>query len=157
MRIQLSNGEYLTIDVRKKHVKNMTLRVYPDGAIKATAPVGVSDVSIRRFIEEKKNWLAKHVQRTQEDKPDGREEDVVRLLGNAYPYHVVREKRNDVVVREEDIIICCREGSKPMAVLDWWWRKTALEYYQLYVEKWTTKLAGIIPRRPRIVHESRRQ
>ena len=58
---QLSIGNArLTIDVVKKDIKNLHLRVYPpDGKVRITSPLRVDDETIRLFALSKLKWIEK--------------------------------------------------------------------------------------------------
>ncbi|HBU12110.1 MAG TPA: hypothetical protein DEB31_05090 [Clostridiales bacterium] len=149
MRVSFKNGNAVNIDVHKKHVKNITLRVYPNGAVKVSAPFGAPDAAIRNFVDSKADWLMRHVARAR-DKKEPPAENTVRLLGALLPFRTERSMKNGVDVLDNEVVIRTKDGSEPARVLDAWWRKTALAYYELYMDKWMEKLCGEIPARPRI-------
>ncbi len=49
----------MDIEIIKKSVKNLTLRIYPDGKIKLTAPRRTRDEYIKYFLEKKQPWIEK--------------------------------------------------------------------------------------------------
>lgn len=56
--------EGITIPVVKKKMKNMYIRVTPpEGEVKLTAPIGVSDDDIREFALSKIDWIKKQQER----------------------------------------------------------------------------------------------
>ena len=51
------NNRY-TIEVTRKKIKNMYLRVKDtDGTLSVSAPYGMSDTEIRKFVESKSDWI----------------------------------------------------------------------------------------------------
>ena len=51
------NNRY-TIEVTRKRIKNMYLRVKDtDGTLSVSAPYGMSDTEIRKFVESKSDWI----------------------------------------------------------------------------------------------------
>ena len=57
----------ITIEVIRKHMKNMHLRMYPaTGQIKITAPFRVSEETIRRFALSKVDWIRRHQKKYRE-------------------------------------------------------------------------------------------
>ncbi len=58
------NGQ--EIEITKKHVKNINLRVYPDGHIKASVPTNTSDLAVKSYIESKEEWINLHLRRFEE-------------------------------------------------------------------------------------------
>jgi hypothetical protein len=52
--------ENIAITVERKNIKNMYIRILPpDGDIKVSAPLSVSDEDIARFVKSKKEWILK--------------------------------------------------------------------------------------------------
>ena len=47
----------LHVRVTRKRIKNVNLRVKPDGQVEVSAPHAVSDVFIRAFVREKADWI----------------------------------------------------------------------------------------------------
>lgn len=56
------NNRY-TIEVTRKRIKNMYLRVKnTDGTLSVSAPYGMSDTEIRKFVESKSDWIERTMQ-----------------------------------------------------------------------------------------------
>lgn len=56
------NNRY-TIEVTRKRIKNMYLRVKDtDGTLSVSAPYGMSDTEIRKFVESKSDWIERTMQ-----------------------------------------------------------------------------------------------
>lgn len=56
------NNRY-TIEVTRKRIKNMYLRVKDtDGTLSVSAPYGMSDREIRKFVESKSDWIERTMQ-----------------------------------------------------------------------------------------------
>ena len=56
------NNRY-TIEVTRKRIKNMYLRVKDtDGTLSVSAPYGMSDAEIRKFVESKSDWIERIMQ-----------------------------------------------------------------------------------------------
>lgn len=66
--------------------RTISLEITPSGQVLLRAPRHMSEVEIQRFVEEKSSWLAKHLQRKEEDmdslRAEGRftEEEIERLI-----------------------------------------------------------------------------
>ena len=50
----------LDIQVTKKAIRNMYLRVGADGSIRVSAPLKMPECDIRRFIRERMDWIEEH-------------------------------------------------------------------------------------------------
>lgn len=58
----------ITITLERKNIKNMYLRILPpNGEVKVSAPLSISDESIANFIKSKKDWILKKQQYIQEN------------------------------------------------------------------------------------------
>ena len=56
------NNRY-TIEVTRKRIKNIYLRVKnTDGTLSVSAPYGMSDTEIRKFVESKSDWIERTMQ-----------------------------------------------------------------------------------------------
>ena len=56
------NNRY-TIEVTRKRIKNMYLRVKDtDGTLSVSAPYGMSNTEIRKFVESKSDWIERTMQ-----------------------------------------------------------------------------------------------
>jgi predicted metal-dependent hydrolase len=56
--------EGLTVQVIRKRIRNLNLRIYPpDGRARVTAPLSMSDDVIKEFISRKLVWIRRHADR----------------------------------------------------------------------------------------------
>lgn len=56
----------IEFELIRKRIKNMHLRIYPpDGAVRVSAPLRMSESSIARFVELKASWILKQQMRIQ--------------------------------------------------------------------------------------------
>ena len=63
----------MRIEVTRKRIKNMYLRVTDDGRIVVSAPLRASDKEIRTFVESRADWIKKALTRAEtraENLPD---------------------------------------------------------------------------------------
>ena len=58
------NGQ--EIEITRKQVKNINLRVYPDGKIKASIPLNTRNSAVKSYIESKEEWINAQLQRFEE-------------------------------------------------------------------------------------------
>lgn len=56
-------GTPLQVEVTRKRVKNLNLRVHADGHVTLSAPIYASEAAIRDFLERKSAWIAQRVAR----------------------------------------------------------------------------------------------
>ena len=51
----------IQIDVVKKDIKNLNLRVKPSGQVRISCPVHTRDETVRQFANSKMSWIKKHL------------------------------------------------------------------------------------------------
>lgn len=75
-----------TIKLIRSNRRTVSLEITPSGQVLVRAPRHISEAEIQRFVEEKSSWLAKHLQRKEEDmdslQAEGRftEEEIEKML-----------------------------------------------------------------------------
>ncbi|MGI6153741.1 MAG: M48 family metallopeptidase [Christensenellaceae bacterium] len=140
MKITLDSGRIVDIHVKRKNIKNMILRVYPDGSVGLSIPRAVTQREAAAFADTKRNWLEKHLQRAEEKKPQ-QQACELRILGRVFGMEVRQGEKNEVRVEKDTIIITAKDPSTHMRVLDKWWRKAAYDCYAAYADG-LVKLVG---------------
>lgn len=53
----------IVVEVRRKSVKNLTLRINATGQIKLSAPLRLSQTTIQTFLNQKEHWITTHLAR----------------------------------------------------------------------------------------------
>ena len=56
------------LTITRKKIKNMYLRVHPDGTVTVSAPKRLSDKAIREFVNSKTDWIEAQLQKLEERK-----------------------------------------------------------------------------------------
>jgi len=148
MRISLSGGKSIDIDVERKRVKRITLRIYPDGAARVSAPFFSSGGSIKNFVESKKNWIEKCLDKRAE--AANRKENTIRILGVEHDIVERRGGAESVEIERGRLVLTGRAGADHQKTLSNWWLKSAENYYNMLADKWVGRLAGEGIARPRI-------
>ncbi len=97
----------LAIEVIKKPIKNMHLRIYPpDGLVKVSAPIHFKEKTIRIFLQEHSLWIDTQRKRIKERAP---EKEELLQTGSLIPF----KGQNHLFILEEHhgpSHIECREG-----------------------------------------------
>lgn len=87
--MQLTN---LPITITRKKIKNMYLRVHPDGTVSVSAPKRLSDKAIREFVNSKADWIEAQLKKLEERKKSEskagtkRSAEAVYLTGEIHYY-----------------------------------------------------------------------
>ena len=147
-QLRVSN---LAIDVVKKKIKNMHLKVYPAGRVRISAPLRVKDEAIRRFALSKLAWIEKQrlnfIRQVPEPKPGYVSGESHYFLGKRYLlkvlYHDAPPKVD--ISNESHILLYVREESdleRRESVMQGWYRAKLKEVAPPLIEKWQ-KVIGV--------------
>ena len=99
----------ITVDITRKNVKNINLRVYPtDGRVSISCPAMLSHKKILQFTEERIDWIKKHLEkphRISPKKPDYVSGEVHSIWGEKKVLTVSESKkpRRAFVLNDEEI------------------------------------------------------
>lgn len=147
MRVQLRNGEEILIDVARKNVSQLTLKVYSDGAVRLTAPSSMPEQELRGFAERHVLWIERRLRERVNNDPDG----TVRLEGDALSLEQRETSRGTAV--EQDNAHLVISGPTPAArqkAFDSWWRGKVIATCSQFMDKWYPVLAQRGYDRPQI-------
>ena len=142
MQIEISG---IKIEIQKKNIKNLHLAVLPpDGKVRVSAPLHLSDESITMFIRTKLGWIKKQ-QAKFERQPRQSEREYVSgetlyLFGQQYFLRVEYSyKGNSVVLEGNEAILTVRKestASQREAFVNEWYRSILKEKIEIYLPKW---------------------
>lgn len=135
----------LDIDVVKKDIKNLHLRVYPpDGRVCITSPRRLDDETIREFAIAKIDWIeksrAKFRARPRQSPPEYISGESHYYKGDRYLLNVIQhDSTPKVIVRENYIYLYVRYGSiaeqREQVLMDWYRQQLKAEIPEL-IAKW---------------------
>ena len=142
MQIEISG---IKIEIQKKNIKNLHLAVLPpDGKVRVSAPMHLSDESITMFIRTKLGWIKKQ-QAKFERQPRQSEREYVSgetlyLFGQQYFLRVEYSyKGNSLVLEGNEAILTVRKESNAKqreAFVNEWYRSKLKEKIEIYLPKW---------------------
>lgn len=142
MQIEISG---IKIEIQKKNIKNLHLAVLPpDGKVRVSAPMHLSDESITMFIRTKLGWIKKQ-QAKFERQPRQSEREYVSgetlyLFGQQYFLRVEYSyKGNSLVLEGNEAILTVRKestASQREAFVNEWYRSKLKEKIEIYLPKW---------------------
>lgn len=135
----------ITIEIHRKAIKNMNLRIYPpDGRVRVSAPLRLSLDDIRTQLETKREWL-----RTQRTKlqtlpsvttPTLCTGETHYFLGQAYPLLILENQaRPYVSLQDNSLIINTKTGTtslEKMARLNRWYQLQMQALIPDLIKKW---------------------
>lgn len=145
-QIQIEN---ITVDVVRKNIKHIHLRVYlPTGSVRISAPTRMDLDTIRIFVISKLSWIQKQQAKLKKQGTEAPREYVNKeshyFNGKRYLLKVVeREAAPGVVLKHTTIELHVRPGSSRdtrKAILDEWYRQQLKERLPALIQKWEKKM-----------------
>ena len=142
MQIELSG---ITIDIQKKNIKNMHLAVLPpDGKVRVSAPMHLSDESIAMFVRTKLVWIKKQQEKFANQPRQSEREyisgETLYVFGKQYFLRVMYSyKGNSLVLKGNEAILTVRKESTARqreAFVNEWYRDLLKERINVYLPKW---------------------
>ena len=142
MQIEISGIE---IEVQKKNIKNLHLVVAPpDGKVRVSAPMHLSDDSIKMFVRTKLSWIKKQQEKFEKQPRQSEREyvsgETLYVFGQQYFLRVEYSyKGNSLVLSGNEAILTVRKESKPKqreAFVNEWYRALLKEKVETYLPKW---------------------
>lgn len=142
MRIEISG---IKIDVQKKNIKNLHLVVAPpDGKVRVSAPVHLSDESITMFVRTKLGWIKKQQEKFKKQPRQSEREyvsgETLYVFGRQYFLRVEYSyKGNSLVLEGNEAILTVRKESTPKqreTFVNEWYRALLKEKIEIYLPKW---------------------
>lgn len=129
------------VKIIKKDVKNITLKVRPNGEAILTAPKAASDEHIKFIIEKRAKWIAQKCAFFASFKTPQKEyvsgEDF-RYLGRSYRLKVVQSKEECVKLQRGYLELFVKDKSnlkrKENLVYEWYYEKATLYFFNILQE-----------------------
>ena len=135
----------ITIEILRKPIKNMHLRIYPpDGRVQISAPLKLSLKTIRQQLEMKLEWLHKHRARLQAQpitpEPTIQTGEFHHFLGRTYTLNVIDSPRLAKISLKDDILLLSIKPHSTVvekkALLTQWYRSQMQSLVPLLIAKW---------------------
>lgn len=142
MQIEISGIE---IEVQKKNIKNLHLIVAPpDGRVRVSAPMHLSDDSIKMFVRTKLCWIKKQQEKFEKQPRQSEREyvsgETLYVFGQQYFLRVEYSyKGNSLVLSGNEAILTVRKESTAKqreAYVNEWYRALLKEKIEIYLPKW---------------------
>ena len=142
MQIEISG---ITIEVQKKNIKNLHLVVAPpDGKVRVSAPMHLSDDSIKMFVRTKLSWIKKQQEKFEKQPRQSEREyvsgETLYVFGQQYFLRVEYSyKGNSLILSGNEAILTVRKESMAKqrdAFVNEWYRSLLKEKIEMYLPKW---------------------
>lgn len=142
MHIEISG---IKIEIQKKNIKNLHLVVVPpDGKVRVSAPMHLSDESITMFVRTKLGWIKKQQEKFKKQPRQSEREyvsgETLYVFGRQYFLRVEYSyKGNSLVLEGNEAILTVRKESTSKqreAFVNEWYRNLLKEKIKIYLPKW---------------------
>ena len=148
MQMEISG---IKIEVQKKNIKNLHLVVAPpEGRVRVSAPMHLSDESIAMFVRTKLGWIKKQQEKFKKQPRQTEREyvsgETLYVWGQQYFLRVdYSYKGNSLVLEGNEAILTVRKestASQREAFVNEWYRALLKEKVETYLPKWE-KITGL--------------
>lgn len=163
------NNEIIEITIKRSKRSTACLRIQPDGTVEVRGPRLMSDAFVRKFVEEKADWIIQKRQEVAEHQSKKRNhtyqsEDVFLYLGEEYVLTLVAAGRKRVelvkaeensyvssdaetveIARNDNRLVLHTTSFEPRNIekqLKEWYKKQATEYITNRVEYYAPRIPG---------------
>ena len=143
--------EDLTVDVVRKDIKNLYIKIYPpDGRVRIISPHRLDDATIRKFVIAKKNWIEKKRDKYQSQPAiylkEYKSGEIHYYKGDRFLLNVIYKRGTPkVVVRDNYLDLYIKYGSiaeqRERVLASWYRQQLKAELPQL-IAKWE-KVVGV--------------
>ena len=132
------------IEIHKKKVKNVTLKVKRDGSIHLTVPEAATDDYIERVIANKEEWIESQLKHFNENYEKPKEKEMVsresfRYLGKSYRLKIVQSNKEYVRLYRGYIEIYVKDKNntnKKKELLKKWYQEKAKKKFAELVHEY---------------------
>lgn len=141
----------IPIEVNRKNIKNLHLSVLPpDGRVRVSSPMDLSDESVVMFVRTKLSWIKKQKEKFDMQPRQSERQyvsgETLYVFGKQYFLRVEYSyKGNSLVLSGNDAILTVRKEStikQRENYVNEWYRKLLKEKIALYLPKWE-KITGL--------------
>lgn len=141
----------IPIEVNRKNIKNLHLSVLPpDGRVRVSSPMDLSDESVFMFVRTKLSWIKKQKEKFDMQPRQSERQyvsgETLYVFGKQYFLRVEYSyKGNSLVLSGNDAILTVRKEStikQRENYVNEWYRKLLKEKIALYLPKWE-KITGL--------------
>ncbi len=142
--IALNNIEII---VTRKHIKNIHLSVLPpNGLVKISAPIEITDDAILAFASSRLTWIRSQITNCKRQERESKREYVsgesFYLFGKRYLLNINKGRKNHLSVENDRAILTVKSGvtdEQKYRFVSLWYRKQLKDMLQKCIEVWSQK------------------
>ncbi|SCW26329.1 hypothetical protein SAMN02910456_00038 [Ruminococcaceae bacterium YRB3002] len=108
------NGNVMNYELERKRIRNINLRIRPDGSIYVSCPMRVTDAEVEKFILAKKDFILRALSTVNERHVNNPSPKVlkcgtiVKIEGRERTVNIVESVGNRVTLMDDVLLICTR-------------------------------------------------
>lgn len=144
--------------LNKKNIKNINIRIKPNGDIYLSCPLKMKTEDAEKFLIQKGNWILKQQCRLQEysfKKEEFKNEGKIYYLGSLYNLIIVSDKSNFVEIVDNNIKIHIKEkyiqnNDYIKRYYESWLKENAYEIYRNLVLEYQSQMSKYVKTFPQI-------
>lgn len=131
MRLQISRDKYIDIEIYRKKIKNINLRIYPNGSVKVSAPYSAKNKDIERFLKQKADWIYSNIEKLEKRRASNFiDTNNIRITGKTREVKILSDNTNRISYNDDTFFIHLKENTSALFVFENWWRKNAKRYFE---------------------------
>lgn len=104
----------IKVEITRKKIKNIILKITPDGRVLISAPTRVPQSYLEEFIKSKEDWIVKKLEEAKNRKKkeiNYKSGEEIIYLGKKYYLEVINSYTEKIVIQDEKIYIYCLKNS----------------------------------------------
>ena len=136
------DGRTYEIQVNRKRMKRVRLKIFPTMEIKLSVPYDTPDEWIIDFLKKKQPWLEERASIFKSTRAIEKEEHIVsgtatRILGRQITIQVIQSDHNHVEKDDQHLFIYTVDLNQTVVddQFDKWWQKQAKVYFQTVLDR----------------------
>lgn len=137
----------IEIQVTKKKIKNLHLSVMPpNGSVKISAPIEVSDDAIIAFASSRLGWIKAQIATFENHERESKREYVsgesFYLFGRRYLLNVIHTNKNKIEIQNDRIILSLKKNTTNDQKINFvtnWYRNELRKELKKLLEVWQTR------------------
>ncbi len=125
--LELTGSKSVHVQITRKRVKNINLRIARDGCVHLSAPRHVPDAYLAAFLHQHRDWISRRLKRIVSSlpTPDNLLPTHITLLGERIEIVSLPASKLSASLSDGQLVLF---GDQPHVMLDRWMRQYALSY-----------------------------
>ncbi len=134
----------MEVKIIRKTVKNLILKIRPNGDIEIVAPKKVSEIYIKEFLERKKSWIEKklfEIAKKQKNNISYSNGDKIFYLGKEYNFFLEKSENDYIKMEDSSITLFTKfpdDFQMKKEIINSWYREEGKKVFIPVLKKYLT-------------------